>query len=157
MRDIGIEPKLIVLHWTGTNSFQASFNTFDHEAYPQNQKEVNVSSHFLVDRKGAIYQLMPENWMARHVIGLNYCAIGIENVGGENHEENLTAEQVEANVFLIQQLIKKYPMIQNVIGHNEYLSFEATPFWLEKNKKYRNRKSDPGRKFLKEVRSQLNF
>ena len=32
-----------------------------------------------VDRDGTICRLMPETWMARHVIGLNYSAIGIEN------------------------------------------------------------------------------
>ncbi len=36
----------------------------------------------MVDRDGTRYRLMPETYMARHVIGLNYYSIGIENVGG---------------------------------------------------------------------------
>jgi len=31
-----------------------------------------------VDRDGTVYRLMPENWMARHCIGLNHVAIGVE-------------------------------------------------------------------------------
>ena len=43
---------------------------------------------------------MPENYMARHVIGLNHSSIGIENVGG-NDTLPLTDMQVEANINLL--------------------------------------------------------
>ena len=39
---------------------------------------LNVGAQFLVGRDGAIWQLMPETALARHAIGLNWCAIGIE-------------------------------------------------------------------------------
>ena len=44
----------------------------------------------------------------RHIIGYNWCAIGIENVGGVNGVEDLTDAQLEANVELIKYLHKKY-------------------------------------------------
>src|SRR5580693_7225904 len=67
--------------------FEATWTYFSHTrieaARPELQREgeLNVSAHFLVDRDGTIYRLMPETWMARHCIGLNRVAIGIENVG----------------------------------------------------------------------------
>jgi len=33
---------------------------------------------------------MPDNWMGRHVIGLNYNSIGVENVGGVDDKQDLT-------------------------------------------------------------------
>lgn len=63
----------------------------------------------MVDRDGSIYQLMPEKWMARHVIGLNHYAIGIENVGGINGKDDLTDAQARANAFLVCYLKGNIP------------------------------------------------
>lgn len=88
-KSIKIEPKMIVLHWTCIAALSVNFRVFNSTALPSNSPrrkdlpgDLNVSSHFLVDRDGSIYQLMPDDWMARHVIGLNHNAIGIENIGG---------------------------------------------------------------------------
>ena len=63
---------------------------------------------------------MSENWMARHVIGLNYSSIGVENVGGKgNKVDDLTKAQRQANLDLIRYLRYKYPSMQYLIGHNE--------------------------------------
>ncbi|WP_131739831.1 peptidoglycan recognition protein family protein, partial [Legionella adelaidensis] len=131
---IEIEPKIIVLHWTCVASFKATFNTFNPPAFPINSGrrkdlpgDLNVSIHFVVDKDGSIYQLMPDNWMARHVIGLNHYAIGIENIGGVNDQDDLTEEQVKANAFLVCYLKNKYPEITHIIGHNEYLKFKTSP------------------------------
>ena len=83
-----IEPKMIVLHHTVIPTLEKTFEVFDPATLPNWRPEIgkasglNVSSQFVVDRDGKVYQLMPENHMARHVIGLNHCAIGVENVGG---------------------------------------------------------------------------
>ena len=157
-KSIKIEPKLIVLHWTSTPTLSATFKIFDSPTLsgsPQKRDELNgnlnVSSHFLVDRDGRIYQLMPETWMARHVIGLNHYAIGIENVGGVNNKEDLTEKQAKANAFLICYLKKKYPSIHEVIGHMDYLKYKGTSLWLEKDNKYQTHKQDPGTNFLQHV------
>jgi len=115
---------------------------------------LNVSAHFLVARDGSIYRLMPENWMARHVIGLNYSSIGVENVGGKgNQKDDLTPAQRRANIDLIYYLKAKYPTIEYLIGHHEYKQMESTSLWLEKDKGYRTVKSDPGAKFMSEMRT----
>lgn len=164
VKNIEITPKIIVLHWTADKSFKRSFNRFKPENLLSDRKDIvkasalNVSAHFLVDRDGTIYRLMPENWMARHVIGLNYNSIGIENVGGEgNKKDDLTPAQLRANVALIGYLKGKYQTIEYLIGHHEYRLMESTPLWLEKDKGYRTIKQDPGDRFMREVRETVSF
>ena len=159
VKDITIEPKSIVLHWTAVMDFDKCFKRLNSQELFTDRKDIakasllNVSSHFLVKRDGTIYQLMPDNWMARHVIGLNYSAIGIENIGGEgNTKEDLTPAQVKANIKLVKYLKQKYPTIEYLLGHHEYREMEKTPLWLEKDTGYRTKKADPGEKFMSEVR-----
>jgi beta-N-acetylhexosaminidase len=163
VKDITIKPQTIVLHWTAIMDFEKSFKRLNPELLFSDRADIakasslNVSSHFLIDRDGTIYQLMPNNWMARHVIGLNYSSIGVENVGGEaNKKEDLTPAQLNANIRLVKYLKAKYPSIKNVIGHYEYRDFESSPLWLEKDANYRTKKSDPGKKFMRDVRSGLD-
>ena len=159
-----ITPRIIVLHWTAYPTLEESFDAFRDPVLPgyrselQDMSGLNVSAHYLVDRDGTIYQLMPDNVMARHVIGLNHCAIGIENVGGTGNYP-LTKAQMNSNIWLVKLLAKKYP-IEYLIGHMEYTNFEGHPYWLEKNDEYRTKKSDPGELFLAKVRQgtkSLNF
>jgi N-acetyl-anhydromuramyl-L-alanine amidase AmpD len=153
-----ITPRMIVLHYTGGGTFESNFNYFNQteiEAARENnrkQSKLNVSAHFLIDRDGSIYQLMDDTSFARHTIGLNYCAIGIENVGNEKNP--LTKEQVAANVQLIRHLCKKH-RIEYLIGHSEYTKFRNTPLWKETDPNYINNKADPGDNFLKQVRDQI--
>src|SRR5690606_11135645 len=101
---------------------------------------LNVSAQYVIDRDGTIYQLMPDTLMARHVTGLNHCAIGIENIGGP--KAPLTKAQLKANTKLIKKLKKKYP-IDYLIGLYQYTLFESTDLWKEKDQGYRTKKSDP--------------
>jgi N-acetyl-anhydromuramyl-L-alanine amidase AmpD len=153
-----IEPRMIVLHWTCIPNLKITFKVFDSPTFPQNSPRtkdlpglLNVSSHFVVDKDGSIYRLMPETWMARHVIGLNHYAIGIENIGGMDGKDDLTEAQVKANAFLVCYLKKKYPKINHVIGHNDYLKFKKTPLWLERDPNYQTDKTDPGPFFREKV------
>jgi N-acetyl-anhydromuramyl-L-alanine amidase AmpD len=156
--DISIEPRVIVLHWTAIEGLEASFRVFDAETLAGSRPDlvsagqVNVSIQFLVDQDGTVYRLMPETWMARHVIGLNYSAIGVENVGGGNSVDNMTDEQIRANIRLVRYLVRKYPTIRYLIGHSEYRQFEGHPLWLEQDEGYRTDKVDPGERFMNAVR-----
>lgn len=163
VKNMDIEPKSIVLHWTSIMDFDACFSVLqpeeivDGREFIQNAGTLNVSAHFLVARDGAIYQLMPENLMGRHTIGLNYSSIGIENVGGEgNASEDLTEAQLQANIRLVRYLKQKYPKIEYVLGHHEYLKMQETPLWLEKDANYRTTKVDPGALFMSNVREKIS-
>ncbi|MEL6673474.1 MAG: peptidoglycan recognition family protein [Bacteroidota bacterium] len=151
-----IEPKIILLHHTVIPTFQGTFDTFNPIHLPANRKYIssagrlNVSSQFVVDRDGTIYRLLPETAFARHVIGLNYCSIGVENVGG-TPDTPLTQAQIEANIHLVQYLKRKYP-IEYLVGHHEYQAFMGTDLWRETDPNYLTEKNDPGDAFMKAVR-----
>jgi N-acetyl-anhydromuramyl-L-alanine amidase AmpD len=152
-----IKPKMVVVHWTAIPTLDESFAAFEESKLPNWRPEIvgagalNVSSQFLVDQDGTVYRLMPEDYMARHVIGLNHCAIGIENVGGTEGKP-LTKAQLKSNIQLITYLKEKYPAIEYVIGHYEYTLFENHPLWLEKDAGYRTEKTDPGEDFITSIR-----
>ena len=158
---ITIDPKMVVLHWTEDANVTRSFEIFNPETIHQgpqqvkNASQLNVSAHFLIDKKGHIFRLMPESQMGRHIIGLNYHAIGIENIGGvieDGHAQpDLTPAQMRANIALVAYLKEKFPKIEYLIGHYEYQKFESHPLWMEKDKSYRTKKDDPNPEFVKEV------
>jgi N-acetyl-anhydromuramyl-L-alanine amidase AmpD len=156
--EISIEPRIIVLHWTAIDDLEETLVRFDPEALPELRSDlggtdqVNVSSQFLIDRNGTIYRLMPETWMARHTIGLNLSAIGIENVGGGGGVDNLTDGQIKSNIRLVRYLKSKYPSIDYLIGHSEYREFEGHRLWLEVDDSYRTEKIDPGDRVMSAVR-----
>lgn len=152
-----IKPTMVVVHWTAVNSIESTFDVFDSptlggRADLTNASNLNVSSQFLIDRDGTIFRLLPETTFARHTIGLNYTAIGIENIGGP--EDPLTKEQLKANEMLIRHLRKKYP-IDYVIGHHEYQNFQETDIWKEADPNYRTVKTDPGDSFMQKLRKNL--
>ena len=155
--DINIIPKMIVIHHTASDNIKESFDRFYPEILLSDRKDIqnagnlNVSAHFLVDSDGTIYSLMPETFMARHVIGLNFSSIGIENVGGD--KKSLTLEQLKANIELVKYLKEKYKTIEYLIGHYEYQNFDKHPLFLEKDAKYRTIKHDPDVGFMEKLRA----
>ena len=158
--DTTIVPRMIVLHYTAGGSAKGTKAYFDRphlEASRAKLREggdVNVSAHFLVDRDGTIFRLMPETRMARHAIGVNHVAIGVENVGDEA-KWPLTDAQVEANVALVRDLVARHPTIELLVGHHEVRALEGTPWFVELDPTYRNKKPDPGARFMAAVRAQL--
>lgn len=159
VQDIMIDPLVIVVHWTAIPTFEETFDAFNPDTLPASRTgisrggRVNVSSQFSVDRDGTIYQLMPDNWMARHTIGLNRIAIGIENVGSDDLP--LTDAQLDADEWLVRHLKAKYPGIKYVIGHHEYLDFRDTPLWAEKDSTYFTMKIDPGDEYMARLRERV--
>lgn len=154
-----IDPSMIVVHWTAIPNFEGSFEAFYNTKLPSSRTTIkdggalNVSVPYLIDRDGTIYQLMPDTVFARHVIGLNHTAIGIENVGdGDQHP--LTEAQYEANKKLIRYLSNIHD-IDYVIGHHEYQQFKSHPLWLEQNPDYLTEKDDPGDAFMERLRNDL--
>jgi len=161
VKDIKITPRIVLIHHTAIDSYEDSLKRFKSETLPsdrpeiQNAGAVNVSTHFMVERDGTIHQLMPLDFMARHVIGLNYSSIGIENVGGQDSKDNLTDAQLKANIFLVNYLKKKFKTIEYVVGHYEYRYFEEHKLWLELDDNYRTKKDDPSVRFMQELRQNI--
>ncbi|MBJ6723132.1 peptidoglycan recognition protein family protein [Geomesophilobacter sediminis] len=157
------QPKMIVLHYTAFHTFDDSYKFFlppyldtEERADISSGGLVNVSAHYLVDRDGTIYQLASEDVICRHVIGFNYTAIGIENVG--DGADDLTPAQARANAALVNRIVKRHPSIEYLIGHQQYQNSNLPHFklYLEKDRSYQfTPKQDPGFIFLKRVRKLL--
>jgi N-acetyl-anhydromuramyl-L-alanine amidase AmpD len=156
-----ITPRVIVVHHTALATLAASRRAFEPTRLPAARGElarggaVNVSAHFLVDRDGTIYRLLPETTMARHVIGLNHVALGIENVGGLPGTP-LTPAQLEANAALVRSLVRRHPGITHLLGHHEAARMEGHPYRRERLAGYKTVKIDPGAPFMTALRARVD-
>jgi N-acetylmuramoyl-L-alanine amidase len=117
-------PKVIVEHYTETTTAQAAYNTFAPDVPDSEFGELpNTCAHFLVEPSGRIDQLVALSLRCRHTAGLNWTAIGIENVGLSDQEILHRPAQMNASLALTRWLRCRYAISpRNVIGHNESLS-----------------------------------
>ncbi|MDA0163224.1 N-acetylmuramoyl-L-alanine amidase [Solirubrobacter ginsenosidimutans] len=117
-------PKVIVEHYTVTSTFQQTWNTFAPDTADAELHELpGTCAHYVIDRNGTIYQLVPRSIMCRHTVGLNYTAIGIEHVGASDAQVMDNARQLAASLRLTRWLRCTYDIgVDNVIGHAESLS-----------------------------------
>ena len=118
------DPKVIVEHYTVTSSFQSTWNTFAPDrADPELHELPATCSHFVIDRDGTIYQLVPVTIVCRHTVGLNWTAIGIEHVGYSDGDILGDRRQLAASLRLTRWLRCRFGIaVKNVIGHSESLS-----------------------------------
>jgi N-acetylmuramoyl-L-alanine amidase len=118
------DPKVIVEHYTVTDTFQAVYDTFANDVPDAELHELpGTCAHFVVDRDGTIYQLVPLTIMCRHTVGLNQTAIGIEQVGRSAREIVGRRAQYDAVMRLTAWLRCRFGIaLRDVIGHNESLS-----------------------------------
>jgi N-acetylmuramoyl-L-alanine amidase len=131
-----LDPKVIVEHYTVTESFPPVFNTFaPNVPDPELNELPGTCAHFVIDRDGTIYQLVSLELMCRHTVGLNYTAIGIEHVGTSDAQVMGNAAQRAASLRLTRALQGRYGIAtRNVIGHNENRS---SPFHRERVERLR--------------------
>jgi N-acetylmuramoyl-L-alanine amidase len=119
-----LDPKVIVEHYT---VFPTAAQTIDLFSKNEPDTELHelpgVCSHFLIDRDGTIFQLVPVNLICRHTVGLNDVAIGIEHVGASDSEVMNDKAQLRASLRLTAWLRCRYGIaLDDVIGHAESLS-----------------------------------
>lgn len=158
------KPQMIVIHYTELNSLNKTLRYFKNATLDKSRSEIikggklNVGVHFVVDKDGTIYSLIPENFTGRHVIGFNYTAFGIENIA--KNSKQLTKEQLNANILLVKYLKNKYKTIKYLIGHHEYSNKNLPHFKLyialDKNYKF-TIKRDPGKFFMNKLRNNLKL
>jgi beta-N-acetylhexosaminidase len=125
------KPRVIVEHYTATSSFAPVFNTFAADAPDVELGELpGVCAHFVIDRDGTVYELVPTRVMCRHTVGLNWTAIGIEHVGTSDGQVLGNRRQLRASLRLTRALQGRHGIAtRNVIGHAESLS---SPFHRER-------------------------
>jgi beta-N-acetylhexosaminidase len=131
-----VHPRVLVEHFTATESFSGTWNAFasDH-ADPELHELPGDCAHFVIDKDGTIYQLVALTVMCRHTVGLNYTAIGVEAVGTSDAEILHNPAQLRASLRLAAWLMKTYGIaLGDVIGHNESLT---SPFHHERYRAWR--------------------
>lgn len=106
-----------------------------------------VSSHYLIDRKGTVYHLVPEEKKAWHCggsimpepdnrQGVNEFSIGIELIATD--KSDFSDIQLESLSFLCREIESRHT-ISTFIGHEHVAGERAVALGLRKDKK-----ADPG-------------
>src|SRR6266704_1359064 len=118
-----LHPKVIVEHYTGSDSFSAAWNAFAaNTPDPELGELPGTCAHFIVGRDGTIYQLVHLNGMCRHTVGLNSGAIRLEHDGTSDAEILPDRAQLHSSLELTAWLVGRFNIsIRDVIGHNESL------------------------------------
>ncbi|HEU0194485.1 MAG TPA: peptidoglycan recognition family protein [Gaiellales bacterium] len=117
-------PHVIVEHYTASQTFASAYATFASDAPDSELHELpGTCAHFVIDRDGTIYQLVPLDTICRHTVGLNWTAIGIEHVGTSDAEILHDRAQMRASLALTAWLAWRFHVqLRNVIGHSESLT-----------------------------------
>ena len=129
-------PKVIVEHYTASETFASAYSTFAADSPDSELHELpGTCAHFVIDRDGTIYQLVSLSTMCRHTVGLNDTAIGIEHVGTSDAEILRNPRQLDASLRLTAWLMGRFGIqLRNVIGHSESLT---SPYHHEKYRSWR--------------------
>ena len=118
-------PKVIVLHFTATDSYDSVWSTFNSNA-PNVGELPGVCSHYVIEQDGTIDELVPPRIRCRHTIGLNHVAIGIEMVQSTGRGSHWADQQIlerkrqsRAALRLVRWLQGRYSIpTGEVIGHS---------------------------------------
>ena len=111
---------LIIIHFTETKTFNDALNLLTSE-------DRKVSSHYLIDKSGDIFNLVDLDKRAWHAgesmwdnyDDINSRSIGIEIVNsGEVITEDYTTKQINSLSVLLKGLLKDYN-IENILGHSD--------------------------------------
>lgn len=155
-------PRIIVVHYTAIDDLDATLNLFKQDNiassrdYIKDFSSLNVGIHYVVNKDGHIFHLMPDTIVARHLIGFNHVSLGIENISKDSTD--LTGEQVESDAKLIEFLVRKYPTIKYMIAHHEYndTTLPHYKYFRSLNAAYKPYgKIDPGPNFMSKLRKRL--
>jgi N-acetyl-anhydromuramyl-L-alanine amidase AmpD len=152
------DPRVIVLHFTATDSYSSVWNTFNANT-PSLGESPGVCSHYVIQQDGTIDQLVSPKVRCRHTIGLNQTALGIEMVqatgrGAHWADQQILArrKQVGAALRLVRWLQDRYDIpAHEVIGHsmaNDNRYFKDLEGWL-------NDHTDWLKRDVREFRSRL--
>ena len=128
--------KFVIIHYTGMQSEIVSINRLKNPTS-------KVSCHYLINRKGDVYQMVKDHNIAWHAgkskwktfSNLNKNSIGIElvNKGHDLGYQNFSKIQIKNLIRLCKNLKKKYSIkSENYLGHSDIAPL---------------RKIDPGEKF----------
>ena len=157
LKQIDFSPEMLVLHRSKTANLVDFFESRRKSILPGTQEfeddenaDVNMSTHYVIDRNGAIYSLMKDFQIARHSVGLDRHAIGITLVGTAN--DDLSDTQVVAAAMLARYLKSKYSTLEWLVSDGEAIAFQDFPLWEEKLPFTKDPDLDPGAAYMAKLR-----
>jgi len=122
-RPEGVKPDMLVLHYTGMQSADAALARLC-------DADAKVSSHYLIDERGIVTRLVPDekrawhagvsSWMGKS--DLNNCSIGIEiaNGGHDFGSPPYPQMQMLSVIGLCRELTERHGIAQSrVLGHSD--------------------------------------
>jgi len=150
-----VDPRVIVLHLSVTDTARAVFNTFAPNRPDAELGELpGVCTHYVVAKNGFVFQLVSRRLMCRHAVGLNHTSFGIEHVGRSEAGVFAHRRQLRASVALVGWLRDRYGIrTRDVIGHNESL---RSPYHRERVERLRRQThADFPRRYARRYRALL--
>lgn len=116
--------RVVVLHFTGGNSWKSAWNTFAANT-PDRGEYPGTCAHYIIGRRGTVHQLVRLRVRCRHTIGLNHVAIGVEMVQPDTHGSHWAdrkilhrRRQIRAALHLVAYLKHRFHIrMRDVIGH----------------------------------------
>ncbi|MTJ09823.1 MULTISPECIES: N-acetylmuramoyl-L-alanine amidase [unclassified Anabaena] len=138
-RPSDVKIDMIVYHHTG---FEANI-AIDRFTSPIPLINNGLSAHYIVGNEGIIYEIVNPDDKAYHAggtynnIGFNSRSIGIEIVNANGNEHPYHKEQYRSLQLLTLHLLKKYPSIRFLTGHQD----------VEEVSDKKSGKTDPGELF----------
>ena len=126
------EIEAIIIH----SSYNAlSPDSFSLSGVIQEYKEADVSPHYIIDRKGEIFRLIPDKYIAYQAgksklpdgrTNVNELSIGIEIINTKDNGP--TSAQYSSLAKLVRCLEQKYP-IKYILGHSDVAPDRKTDPW----------------------------
>ena len=158
LKQIDFLPAMLIVHRAKTGDLADFFESVRGSILPGTQEfeddeeaDVNMSTHYVIDRDGRIYSLMKDFQIARHSIGLDRHAIGITIIGAA--VDAPSDKQVVAAAMLARYLKAKYSSLTWLVSDAETAGFENSELWEEKLPFVRQPDADPGTEYMTRLRN----
>lgn len=131
----------IVLHYSATYADE-SVTAADIDKMHKGRGWRGIGYHWFIRRDGTVEQGRPESQVGAHVGGQNSGKIGVCCAGGLEREtgsnvgvDNRTPKQIEAQVKLIREILKRHPGAR-VVGHRDLAptqcpGFDVQSWWAK--------------------------
>lgn len=124
----------VVIHSSYDDKYDKE-NPYNFNGIIQEYKDYDVSPHYLIDRDGIIYQLLPDKYFAYHAgeskmpdgrTGANAFSLGIELMN--TMEDKYTTKQYDSLNELLTHLKEKYN-IKFIVGHGQIAPERRSDPW----------------------------
>lgn len=121
---IDLEPTILVMHFTACETFDAAWNVFTRGANMSAGDRGTIfghpSVHFMIDRDGTIYQLLPLNRRATGTYGVNHCALQVEMVAVDEADLMNNPALLKASFRLARSLSARFHIDPtHIYGHHQ--------------------------------------